>query len=371
MTRLGEAGPFMVHPAEAGERGDLPRQGAWESVDVERLHQAIPGLAGKSVLIIGDVMLDQYIFGTVERISPEAPVPVVMTERHEHRLGGASNVARNIAALGGRSVLLGLLGDDEEGRQVRRLLQEHGIGDCCRIAVDRPTTTKTRVIAQQQQVVRIDREAAHGSWEQGREDLLADVGEHIQSTGVIILSDYGKGLVNREFVLAIQRLCSRQNPQPFILVDPKPKNFNAYLGVDLLTPNAREAGIEGRIEEASLSRVARAGQDLLERLQSRHVLITLGASGMMLLESAGKAVHIPTAARTVFDVTGAGDTVIAVLGLCLAAGMTALEGCLLANYAAGLVVGQVGAAAVSQEQLKQAVLSCPALAMQRLAIGKA
>lgn len=339
-----------------------------EPVDVHVLCRGIQKLAGKSVMIIGDVMLDQYIFGAVERISPEAPVPVVMVDRHEYRLGGASNVARNIASLGGQCVLMGLLGEDEEGKRVKSLLRKHGIADCCLVQRDGPTTTKTRVIAQQQQVVRIDRENAHLNWMQERTSMLEAVAEQIKACAVVIISDYGKGLVSREFVGRIQDICAAQNPQPVILVDPKPKNYGAYSNIDLLTPNVREAGIEGRIEDVSIEDVARAGQKLRQRLQIKQLLITLGPKGMLLLEHGLNAVHIPTAARTVYDVTGAGDTVIAVLGLALAAGLSTIEGCLLSNYAAGLVVGQVGAAAVNQEQLKEAVLGWPALEMKRMAI---
>jgi len=331
------------------------------AMDVHGLRAAIPTLSGKKVLIIGDVMLDQYIFGAVERISPEAPVPVVRVEKEEHRLGGASNVARNIAALGGLPVLAGILGSDGEGRHVKRLLEEHGVKDRCFSEPTYPTITKTRIIAQQQQVVRIDKESDGSVCASARAAMLGSIAEEIPTCSVIIVSDYGKGMITKEFMDEIHRACAAQKHRPAILVDPKPKNYHAYHGVDLLTPNTKEAGIEGK--DASLESIALTGQALRNRLQSKQLLITLGPKGMMLLESSGASVHIPTAARKVYDVTGAGDTVIAVLGLALAAGLSTLEGCLLANYAAGLVVGQVGAAVVDQHQLSEAVRGWPPLAV--------
>jgi D-glycero-beta-D-manno-heptose-7-phosphate kinase len=334
-----------------------------EPIDLRHLHQAIPALSGKKVLIIGDVMLDQYLFGAVERISPEAPVPVVQVEREEFRLGGASNVARNIVALGGQCLLMGFLGDDVAGTRMKRLLDEHGIENLCCVEPSRPTTTKTRIIAQQQQVVRIDRESSKHPESDSRAAMLRMIAQEAGSCAVIIISDYGKGLVTKDFVSRIRDIGKTQKRKPFLLVDPKPKNFEAYQGVDLLTPNAKEAGIEAGME-SSLEDVARIGQSLRARLQSRQLLITLGPKGMMLLESPDTALHIPTAARKVYDVTGAGDTVIAVLGLALAAGLTTLEGCLLANFAAGLVVGQVGAAVVDQRELAEAVQTWASLGVQ-------
>jgi rfaE bifunctional protein kinase chain/domain len=332
------------------------------TVDIQRLHTAIPSLSGKKVLVIGDVMLDQYIFGEVERISPEAPVPIVLVEREECRLGGASNVARNIAALGGLPVLAGILGTDSEGKLIKRLLEEHGINDRCFSETTYPTTTKTRIIAQQQQIVRIDKESNNSVCSAAYAAMLRSIAEEIPACSVIIVSDYGKGVITKEFMEEIHRVCLTQTPRPAILVDPKPKNYHAYHGVDLLTPNTKEAGIEGK--DTPLEHIALTGQALRSRLKSKQLLITLGPKGMMLFESSGASIYIPTATRTVYDVTGAGDTVIAVLGLALAAGLSTLEGCLLANYAAGLVVGQVGAAVVDQQQLSETVLGWPALGLK-------
>lgn len=337
------------------------------SMDKQRLLDALGTLSGKSVLIVGDVMLDQYIFGKVDRISPEAPVPVVCMEHEEFRLGGASNVARNIASLGGDCLLFGVLGNDAEGRRVHALLGEHKIRDYCCTEDSHPTTTKTRIIAQQQQVVRIDKENSLVSNSDIRKTMLQTIAQELASCSVIIISDYGKGLVTPEFVSQIRDLGRKQEKKVTILVDPKPKNFKAYQGVDLLTPNAKEAGIEGGAA-TSLEEIVEIGKNLRSRLESKQLLITLGSRGMLFFESPNKAVHIPTSARKVYDVTGAGDTVIAVLGLALASGMSALDGCLLANYAAGLVVGQVGAAVVDQHQLGEAVRDWPALSLHDIVL---
>ena len=356
-------------PKKAGSQAlkTRPTGGADRPLDIALLHAAIPRLTGKNVLVVGDVMLDQYIFGVVERISPEAPVPVVQVEREEFHLGGASNVARNIVSLGGRCLLMGFLGDDSGGRRVRLLLDDHGIVDQCLTEKGYNTTTKTRVIAQHQQVVRIDRESDGASLPDNREAMIEAFAREIRNCSVVIISDYGKGLVTEEFVALIRDECNRQKHRPPVLVDPKPKNYQAYRGVHMLTPNTREAGVESGAK-TSLEDIVVAGERLRRRLESTQLLITLGPQGMMLLDSPDTAVHIPTAARKVYDVTGAGDTVIAVLGLALAAGLSSLEGCLLANYAAGLVVGQVGAAAVDQRQLDEALQSWPVPKLQRIPV---
>ncbi len=332
------------------------------------LGHAVQAMTGEKVLIIGDIMLDQYIFGSVDRISPEAPVPVVLVEREEYRLGGASNVARNVAALGGKCMLMGYIGADAAGRRMRTMLDAHGIGHECIEETQRPTTTKTRIIAQQQQVVRIDREACTCQGLHNRDLMLAAVKAQARETSVIIISDYGKGLITNDFMRELMEMRKAMQRPPVILVDPKPKNYSAYTGVDLLTPNTKEAGIDSG-DTTPLPLIALAGQKLRQRLQSKRLLITLGSRGMMLFDENADSLHIPTAAKTVYDVTGAGDTVIAVLGLALASGLTPEQGCLLANYAAGLVVGQVGAAVVSQKQLAEAIKTWPRLQLERIQPG--
>lgn len=341
----------------------------------EDLLASIERLAGNTVVIAGDVMLDEYIFGTVERISPEAPVPVVRIESEEYRLGGAGNVAKNITTLGGQAQLFGFLGNDGSGERMREMFLEHGIQDNCVQECQRPTTRKTRIIAQQQQIVRVDRESVCLPSTKGLGNLLDSVGEALEKSKVLIVSDYGKGLVSGPVMDRLRRIRESMAHKPLIIVDPKPKNFSVYRGVDLLTPNTKEAGVEslvrhGGVESDSLSEdVFSAGQRLMRELKSRELLITLGAKGMLLFRSPSQAVHIPTAARKVYDVTGAGDTVIAVLGLALAAGLESLTACLLANYAAGVVVGQIGATAVLPEQLREAVNSWPLSTVREISIG--
>ncbi|GAB6059899.1 D-glycero-beta-D-manno-heptose-7-phosphate kinase [Desulfonatronum parangueonense] len=327
---------------------------------------AIESMIKNKVVIVGDVMLDEYIFGSVERISPEAPVPVVCVENEEFRLGGAGNVAKNITALGGQVQLFGFLGQDQAAKRISDMFSAHAIDDCCIQECERPTTRKTRIIAQQQQVVRVDRESACIPSEGGVRQLLLGVADALRTSSILIISDYGKGLITDSVMNEIRLICEALEHKPRIIVDPKPRNFPFYKGVTMLTPNTKEAGIDllpvaGRREDgvAMNEEIFAVGYRLMEELQSQHLLITMGARGMMLFMSQHQAIHIPTAARKVYDVTGAGDTVIAVLGLALASGLDPLSGCLLANYAAGIVVGQVGATAVSPEQLNEAILTWP------------
>ena len=337
---------------------------------------SVEKLNGISVAIIGDVMLDEYIFGSVERISPEAPVPIVRIEKEEYRLGGAGNVAKNIAALGGDPKLFGFMGQDHGGQRLKEILRENGIEDRCIQECDRPTTRKTRVIAQQQQIVRIDRESTCIPSSDGLLTVLDGVEKAMEMCAVLIVSDYGKGLISTHVMSELRRICVSKLHKPLIIVDPKPKNYSAYSGVSMLTPNAKEAGIEfvslegdpNQREDAWTEAVIAAGKKLMHDLQCNQLLITLGARGMMLFTSPSRAVHIPTAAKKVYDVTGAGDTVIAVLGLALAAGIDSLQACFLANYAAGLVVGQIGATAVQPEQLKEAIMSWSLLGAKEFSV---
>lgn len=341
----------------------------------DQMLEDIDRLKGNTVVIVGDVMLDEYIFGSVERISPEAPVPVVRIEKEEYRLGGAGNVAKNITALGGRARLFGFLGNDGSASRMREMFQDHGIEENCLQECDRPTTRKTRVIAQQQQIVRIDREDVCRPSDQGLKNLLDGVGEAMETSRVLIVSDYGKGLVSGPVMDRLRAIRGSLTHPPLIIVDPKPKNYPVYQGVDLLTPNIKEAGVESLVRHNGAGTdflgndLLAAGRRLMSELDSRELLITLGSRGMLLFRSPSQAVHIPTAARKVYDVTGAGDTVIAVLGLALAAGLDTLAGCLLANYAAGVVVGQIGATAVLPEQLREAVRSWPASHIREIEVG--
>ncbi|MBU1002475.1 MAG: D-glycero-beta-D-manno-heptose-7-phosphate kinase [Proteobacteria bacterium] len=320
----------------------------------EKLLQALPGLAGGKVLIIGDLVLDHYVVGRVARISPEAPVPVVHVEEERYILGGAGNVARNIKALGGEPTIVGVCGMDADGERLLRLLREAGITAHAVCDSDRPTIRKTRIVAQNQQVVRVDYEKTHLLSEGVTEQLFDYLRDRVLEAGVIILSDYGKGLVTQPFMDRLWSLLNAMEHRPPVFVDPKTRNFQLYEGVDLLTPNAMEAQEGAGVELVPSDRhsVQRAGLQIFEKLGNANLLITLGAKGMALFQGPEQVTHIPTAARKVFDVTGAGDTVIAMMGLAVSQGLDLITACELANLAAGIVVGEVGTASASIDDIR-------------------
>ncbi len=318
--------------------------------DLDRLRAVVSRFAGRRIAVLGDLMLDRYLWGRVERISPEAPVPVVEVERETFTLGGAGNVAANLAALGARPVLLGALGQDAAGEQLLRDFGARGV-DAAHVVRDatRPTTLKTRLMAQSQQVVRFDHESRAPLAGEALERLLAGAAAALPGCDGLIVSDYGKGVVmpaTLEAALPIARARGFE-----VSVDPKESHIDSYRGVSLLTPNQHEAGwVQGvRVrDEASLLEV---GWGLQKRLDARAVLVTRGAEGMSLFERGGRYTHLPTVAREVYDVTGAGDTVVSVAALALAAGAEFPEACALANHAAGVVIREVGTASCSPEQL--------------------
>lgn len=343
----------------------------------DELLTGVEALRGKRVVVVGDAMVDTYVAGKVERISPEAPVPVVRVDREWDLLGGAGNVARNVASLGGSPTLVCLTGQDRAAERLDDLLRAENIGSALVRDAGRPTTIKTRVIAANQQVCRVDREDASPLSETLRDELLATVERSLMQSpagdetpaGAIIVSDYGKGVVDREFMAGLMALVGARTPRPFVLVDPVPQHYEFYLGADLITPNAKEAGapggMAGKSPQEGKGRVLRAGLKLFRTCKLRHVLITLGPDGMALFQTPDQVLHLPTFARKVFDVTGAGDTVISVMGLAMAAGLPLLDASVLANHAAGLVVAQVGSAAVSPDELSQALDAAPAPRVER------
>ena len=314
------------------------------------LRDIVARFPGKKVLVLGDVMLDEYIWGRVTRISPEAPVPVVEVERVSYMPGGAANVAMNIASLEGKVYLAGVVGADEAGERLRALFVSNGVNiDGLKVDTNRPTTVKTRVIAHDQQVVRVDRERRESIAESIVQELLAYILDTAASVDVLLISDYAKGvtvpdLLHRAIAVA------REYGKP-VVVDPKGRDFSKYRGATVITPNRLEAAaaVNGEItDEASLVYV---GQALLHRLGCEAVLITRGEEGMSLFERNGSVTHLPAAAREVYDVTGAGDTVVASLSLALAAGGS-IELCAkIANHAAGIVVGKLGTAIVGKNEL--------------------
>ncbi len=307
--------------------------------------------SGRRLAVIGDSMLDRFLWGRVDRISPEAPVPVVRLEKETVKLGGAANVAANIRALGADVVLCGIWGQDEAGQQMRNLLGSFGIEDQGMVVTpDRPTTIKTRIIAHSQQVVRTDREDDQAL----DAALVAQLMEKLQAAGDLdgfILSDYGKGVLTdaalREF---IDHARSLGKP---VVVDPKNGDYSQYRGVTSLTPNQKEAAQACAMAITDGQSLDSAGQKLLERTAAEAVLITRGEHGMALYQADGQVHHLPTEATMVYDVTGAGDTVIAVYTTALACGAGFADAAALANHAAGLAVRELGTAAVTADQRRK------------------
>lgn len=311
----------------------------------------------KKVLILGDIMLDRYLHGDSFRISPEAPVPVVQVQRQQLLLGGAGNVARNIKSLGGEPTLFSVCGKDRAADEFGAICQEEGITAHLLAEAGRKTTSKNRLIARHQQVMRFDEEVVTALSPSEEAGLLNGITPLLAEHDVLILSDYGKGVINKSLLAGLNELIGQKNPNLKVLVDPKTPNYPLYNGVWLLTPNAKETSEATGLATRTHAEIKAAGQALLRQTNARHLLTTLGPDGMALFNSPEDIWHIPTTARNVFDVTGAGDTVIALTGLALAAGVPLLAACLIANYAAGIVVGEIGTATVNMGQLQDAIKS--------------
>lgn len=327
-----------------------------DCLGVERAAQIVEGVRGRTVAVFGDCMLDEFIWGEVTRISPEAPVPVVDIYQDSARLGGAANVLANLAALGARACLVGVVGKDAAGERIRaelRRAQALDVDDLLVVDESRPSTVKTRIIAHSQLVVRADREKRDPVGAHIEDLLLGALRELLARVDVLIVSDYDKGAVTPR-VLKHVLAEARQRGLP-ILIDPKIKNFEHYRPATLVTPNHHEALRLTNTEDHSDEGLRRAARSIRERINCDAVLITRGKQGMMLAEGDGEAVFVETAAREVYDVTGAGDTVIAALGAALTAGATILEAAILANYAAGVAVSKVGTALVDADELMGAV----------------
>ncbi|MBI4688745.1 MAG: D-glycero-beta-D-manno-heptose-7-phosphate kinase [Nitrospirae bacterium] len=305
----------------------------------------------KKILVIGDLVLDQYIWGKVNRISPEAPVPIVEVTGENFLLGGACNVASNIVSLEGRATVTGIAGKDRVAETLQKLLTEKGI-DYRILSDQRPTTVKTRVIAHNQQVVRFDKEDKKKVSGKTLKSLIESVKKAVSEHDAVILSDYKKGVISSELVQAVVN--ASKSGDKFISVDPKTGHFHCYKGVSLITPNLIEASHGSGIEIKDERSLIKAGKTLLRKLPCKAVLITRGEEGMSLFEK-GSVTHIPTVARHVFDVTGAGDTVVAVFTLAYASGATMKEAALIANHAAGIVVGEVGTAVTTQAKLLKSI----------------
>ncbi len=314
----------------------------------------LPNYTHTAIVVVGDLMLDRYWHGTTSRISPEAPVPVVHVQQQEHRAGGAGNVALNLAALGAKVSLLGFTGQDEAAQTLTQLMTQAGVRCAFETMADRPTITKLRVISRHQQLIRLDFEEGFDSV--NSDSLIHRYYAELSQTQVVILSDYAKGSLN-----AIQSFIqlARQLHKP-VLVDPKGQDFSRYRGATLITPNLAEfEAVVGHC--ANDQEIELKGQALIKALDLTALLITRGEQGMTLLSDNTAPLHLPTHAREVFDVTGAGDTVISVLAASLAAGKSLQDSTLLANIAAGIVVGKLGTATVTLEEFQSALTGQRAL----------
>lgn len=330
----------------ANEKGQRPPANA--------LRQYIQRFPQASVLVVGDLILDHYVMGRVNRISPEAPVPVVHVESESLRLGGAANVFNNVLALGGKADLCGVIGADESGRLLLKELgqKRSGRGGVV-IDQDRPTTRKSRIIAHNQQIVRYDIEGRAELKAPLQRRILRYVESRLRELSCIVVSDYAKGVVTAALMSEITRLAAlRKIP---VVVDPKVEHFGYYKGVTVITPNHLEATQAAGVHGDEDSIIDQAGATIRQRLGCQSVLITRGEKGMSLYQGDGVSWHLPTQARQVYDVTGAGDTVIGTLALALSTGASMKDGAILANHAAGIVVGMVGTATVTAEQLSEAL----------------
>ena len=311
-------------------------------------------MRGRRILVVGDLMIDEWIWGRVSRISPEAPVPVVAVTDHSFTLGGAGNVANNLRALDAEVDFAGTIGDDPFAADVRRMLRSGQVSDAGVFALaGRPTTRKTRIVAHNQQVVRTDWESSAPLEAADRARVVEYVRSRAAASDAVILSDYAKGLLGRDIVEAVSA-CS------LVLADPKPQNIGLFAGVTCLAPNVQEASAASGIAIVDEASLREAGLQLVERLGCRYIVITRGEAGMSLFGRDGERFDIPSVARKVFDVSGAGDTVIAVLTLALAAGAAIERAMQIANFAAGAVVEKLGTATASAREILALVEHAPA-----------
>lgn len=328
-------------------------------MNTHRLQQVLEGAAGRTSVVLGDVMLDRFVYGRVSRISPEAPVPVVEVTRESAYPGGAANVARNLAPFCRNVVIGGVVGEDGHAAELRRLLEEERVGTGLLLAdAGYATTVKTRVIARQQQVVRVDRDRLQKTSTETRVEFLGVLRDMLPEVDALILEDYGKGFLTQELVDDIVDLAQGK----IVTVDPNPRNPLQWHGVTAIKPNRGEAfavvgrpdpgPMESPLEDAALLEV---GEELIARWKPECLLITLGEQGMLLFERGGARCHFPSRVQEVFDVSGAGDTAIAVFTAALTGGASIAEATELSNLASGIVVGKLGTATLSREELLQGV----------------
>jgi len=320
----------------------------------KRVAEIFKGLKNRKIVVLGDIILDAYWWGDSSRISPEAPVPIVQIEKESVRPGGSANVAKNLKALGAYPRCVGVIGKDAHGATLKKAFSEEGIRtDFLVTDAARPTTLKTRIISRNQQVVRVDREEK-GDISRGTETrVLAKFKKALSGASAVIISDYGKGVLTSRLLKQAIQLAKKK--KIFLAIDPKDRDFSDYAGASIITPNQKETEEAVNFVLGDKKRVERAGKKLLKKCRLSSCLITLGPMGMALFEEKQPVTHIPTVARDVFDVSGAGDTVIGTLAASVSGGATLKEAALIANSAAGVVIREVGTAVASARAVKQAI----------------
>lgn len=323
--------------------------------DKKNLKKAINAFKSAKILVVGDIIVDHFIWGSVTRISPEAPVPVVNVTHENLMLGGSANVLHNIYAQGAQATLCGVIGNDAMGDHLLGLLADLASPTAGIVRSDnRPTILKTRIVAQHQQVVRFDREKT-GELSRARlNELFCFLDEHLHAFDAVIVSDYSKGMISNALMDHIRKLLAKSPDLPLI-VDPKPRNPERFKGVSIITPNQHEAELMSGMAIESDQDIETAAKKMQKMLGCKAVLITRGESGMALYEKGKPLYTIPTVAKEVYDVTGAGDTVAATLALGLAVGLGFAEAAMVANFAAGIVVGKIGTATASTDELLRAI----------------
>jgi D-beta-D-heptose 7-phosphate kinase/D-beta-D-heptose 1-phosphate adenosyltransferase len=323
-------------------------------ISKKRAFAIIENFPRSGVLVVGDIMADHFIWGRVSRISPEAPVPVVEVRKDSFMLGGCANVLNNIFAMGGRVYMTGVIGSDETGRRLLAEVRNRGVDTGGMVVEEgRPTTLKTRIVAHGQQVVRFDFEDRKAVQAKSIRKILSYIRSVRDDLGALVISDYNKGVVTGPLLEGIRKEIAGR--LIVSCVDPKQRDFSLYQGFDIITPNHHEAGNAAGEEMQNDHDHVRVGMKLLDKYDFKAIMVTRGEEGLSLFEKDGRMRHtaFPTEAREVFDVTGAGDTVIGVFALCMAAGASFREAAYLANHAAGIVVGKVGTATVTREELKR------------------
>lgn len=318
------------------------------------MRQSIKTFAGKNILLIGDVMLDRYVYGSASRICPEAPVAIHLKESESVSLGGAGTVLRNLASLGANTKFLSVIGDDHAGHEVTRLVGEVPNTESYLITeAYRPTTVKTRFIAGHHQMARADEETCSPISDKTNQRLTIEMVRNISSCDIVILSDYGKGIFKTNIIQHITAAAKASGKS--IIVDPKSDDFSLYSGATVITPNVPELNKATKNDCDTTDSVVRAATDLIRKYNISDMLVTRGKDGMTLVMGNGEVHNIPSAAKEVYDVTGAGDTVVAVLALAMASGLSLLDAAYIANVAAGMVVGKIGTATVTPKELEDAL----------------